>query len=291
MARLTAAVVAAAAAVAALAGCGGDEPDRGGEGPRPVADAGPIHVHGLGVNPRDGALFIATHTGLFRAAPGESRARRVGGRMQDTMGFTVVGPDHFLGSGHPDLREDLPPFLGLIASRDAGRTWQPVSLLGRADFHVLEARGRVVYGFGADYRTRRGRFLASSDGGRRWQERPVPEPLVSLALDPRDPRRLVAAGERGLHASADGGRRWRSLPGVPGLLTWPAPERLYRARADGVIDVSGDGGRSWRSAGQAGGEIAALDAPGAAELYVALHDGTVKRSTDGGRSWTVRSRP
>jgi hypothetical protein len=26
-------------------------------------------------------------------------------RFQDSMGFTVVGPDYFLGSGHPDFRD------------------------------------------------------------------------------------------------------------------------------------------------------------------------------------------
>jgi hypothetical protein len=30
----------------------------------PAADPGPVHVHGLGINPADEALFIATHTGL-----------------------------------------------------------------------------------------------------------------------------------------------------------------------------------------------------------------------------------
>src|SRR5687768_15629237 len=69
-------------------------------GPK-TGDPGPIHVHGLGINPKDGALFVATHTGLFRAGAGESRASRVADRFQDTMGFTVVGPDRFLGSGHP----------------------------------------------------------------------------------------------------------------------------------------------------------------------------------------------
>jgi hypothetical protein len=54
------------------------------------AGPGPVHVHGLGVNPSDGALFIATHTGLFRAADGDGTAVRVGGSFQDTMGFTVV---------------------------------------------------------------------------------------------------------------------------------------------------------------------------------------------------------
>ena len=128
-ARCCRVALAALAIVASLAGCGGaDGDDDGptGEADVPVADPGPVHVHGLGVNPADGALFIATHTGLFRAEPGERRAVRVGDRFQDTMGFTVTGPDRFLGSGHPDGREDLPPFLGLIRSTDAGRTWQPV---------------------------------------------------------------------------------------------------------------------------------------------------------------------
>jgi len=140
----------------ALAGCGdrGTDPDVRGQ-----SDPGPVHVHGLGVNPADGALFIATHTGLFRAASGERTARRVAGRYQDTMGFTVAGPDRFLGSGHPDLREKLPPFLGLIESRDAGESWQARSLRGRADFHVLEASGQRVYGYGSDWETRRPQFL------------------------------------------------------------------------------------------------------------------------------------
>ena len=61
-------------------------------------------MHGLGIDPADGALFIATHTGLYRVAPGSDKARRVGSGFRDTMGFTVVGPNRFLQSGHPDLR-------------------------------------------------------------------------------------------------------------------------------------------------------------------------------------------
>ena len=130
--------------------CGGDTDEAADRGPV-IEDPGPVHVHGLGVNPADGALYVATHTGLFRAARGERRAKRVADRYQDTMGFTVTGPDRFLGSGHPDGREDLPPFLGLIQSSDAGRTWEPVSLLGKRDFHVLEAAGERIYGYGSAF--------------------------------------------------------------------------------------------------------------------------------------------
>lgn len=271
--------------------CGDDEENgSAGESAPAVSDAGPIHVHALGINPADGALFVATHTGLFRAPPGEMRARRVADRFQDTMGFTVTGPDRFLGSGHPDGREGLPPFLGLIRSTDAGRTWQPISLLGERDFHVLEAAGPRVYGYGSDFESRQAGLLVSDDGGRSWEERTSPEPLLALAIQPGDPERVVASGENGLHASTDTGRGWRALGNTPGMLAWPVPDKLFLVRFDGSVARSSDAGRSWTSVGEVDGQPAAFESADG-ELYVALHDGTVLRSGDEGGSWQVRSRP
>lgn len=278
--------------LAAFAGCGGGA--RAGSG-EPAAsasgDPGPIHVHGLGVDPADGALFVATHTGLFRVAPGASRAQRVGGRYQDTMGFAVVGPGRFLGSGHPDLQEKLPPFLGLIESRDAGRSWRPVSLLGDVDFHVLEAGGRHIYGYGSDFRSRTPRFLRSTNGGRRWERLEAPEPLIALAIDPGDPRSLVASGERRVHRSRDGGRSWSAVAApAAGLLTWNAAG-VFLVGGDGRV-WRGSGPRGpWRAGGSIGGQPAALDEGRGRELLAALHDGTIKRSTDDGARWSIRSAP
>jgi hypothetical protein len=277
----------AAAVVAvgvALAGCGEQKP----AGPL-INDPGPNHVHGLGINPDDGALLVATHTGLFRAPPGRAKAVRVGNRYQDTMGFTVVGPDHFLGSGHPDGRDRLPPFLGLIESRDGGKSWTPISRLGRSDFHVLEAAGSRVYGFGSDFQTRKPQFLVSSDGGQSWDERRVPEPLISLAVHPRDRDRLIASGESGLYESRDGGRHWRPTASVAGLVAWRSPTELLMITGAGSVKRSADGAR-WRTVGAVGGQPAAFESEPDG-LYVALHDGTIKRSTDAGHAWSVRSRP
>lgn len=256
-----------------------------------ATDSGPVHVHGLGVNPADGALFVATHTGLFRSGPGEPTSVRVGDSHQDTMGFAVVGEDRFLGSGHPDFRTDLPPLLGLIESTDRGRSWEPISLLGEADFHVLRSAGEVVYGYDAS----NDRLLVSSDAGRTWTERKRPAPLLDLAADPDDSRHVIASGasdlSQGLYESGDGGRSWRRIGSQVGWLAWPARDRLFVVDGAGRVLRSSDEGKRFKRRGTIGGQPAALLGEGPDELFVALHDGTVKRSTDGGVSWAVRSRP
>jgi hypothetical protein len=279
-----------AIAVAALivVGCGDDQ-----EAPRPATngDPGPVHVHGVGVDPADGALMIATHTGLFRAPGGSEHARRVGDRWQDTMGFTIVGPRRYLGSGHPDLRDDLPPFLGLIESHDGGRTWRAVSLQGKVDFHVLEASGTRIYGHGSDWSTRRAVFMVSHDEGRSWRTLSTPEPLQSLAIDPSDPDQVIASGKRKVYMSVNGGLEWSetSAP-TTGLLAWTRAG-IYLAAADGRVLVSARGARTWRVVSDVGEEPAAFDSALDNELLIAQHDGTIKRSDHGGTTWTIRSRP
>jgi photosystem II stability/assembly factor-like uncharacterized protein len=258
-------------------------------------DPGPVHVHGLGVNPADGALFIATHTGLYSVGEGERKAKRVGDRYQDTMGFSVVGANRFLGSGHPDFNEareeDLPSRLGLIESTDSGESWEPISLLGKADFHVLRSAGERVYGYDASNE----RLLASADRGRTWDELDKPGAIVDLAVAPLTPERLIVASvggfEEGLFESRDDGQSWRQVAEAVGLLAWPASDRLYLVAEGGQVFRSPDGGRQLDYRGEIGGQPAALVAEGAGELYVALHDGTIKRSSDGGATWAVRSTP
>ncbi len=101
--------------------------------PNQDGDPGVSHVHGLGLNPADGALIVATHHGAFRIPPGGDEADRIGDSFQDTMGFTVAGRNRFLGSGHPDVKgmqAGQPARLGLIESADGGATWSALSLSG-----------------------------------------------------------------------------------------------------------------------------------------------------------------
>ena len=256
-----------------------DDGDRAG-----VTDPGLVHVHGLGINPADRALYIATHTGLWRLPRGAREPERVGESRQDTMGFTIVAPDHFLGSGHPDnVRE--PPLLGLIESKSRGRDWDPVSLLGEADFHVLRAVGNLVYG----YDVTNARLMVSTDGGRAWTER-RPPPLVDLAPNPANPTQVIASTEQGLLVSRDSGERWSRLGDGIGLLAWPASKALYLVDGAGAVLRSSDRGRRWTRMGQIGGQPAALIAATQDELYAAVHQGGIVRSRDRGRTWQAMTR-
>ena len=292
--RLPAPLVLALLAIV-VAGCGGSddatvsgsEPSGAAAPEQPASDDGLQHIHGLGVSAK--TLFIATHTGLWVAPEGQTKARRVGSSKQDIMGFSVLSKGRFIGSGHPDPSQSLPPNLGLIESRDGGRSWKSISLEGEADFHTLESAGTRVYGFDGT----QSRLMVSSDGGQSWDQRTPPAAIFSLAIDPVTKDRIVTSTERGLVISNDAGKQFRPLAPreqLAGLLAWPAKARLFLADGSGQVRRSRDGGSKWQPVGSIGGQPTSFIAH-RADLYAALADGTVKRSTDGGRSWTVRATP
>jgi len=258
--------------------------------PLPPVDfeAGVVHVHGLGVDPGDGTLFAATHSGLFRI-PEEGPAVRVANREQDTMGFAITGPRQFIASGHPDRREDdvRPPLLGLIESGDAGESWERLSLHGAADFHALQAAHGKVYG----YDSTSGTFMVSAD--RRTWDRRARLVIGSFAVSPTDPEVLLATTQRGLTRSQDGGRTFDAEPSEPraALLAWPAALSLYVVDVDGTVRHSGDGGRTWARRGAVGATPEAMTVSvrsGGEQVYIATVEGEILLSTDGGKTFATR---
>ena len=299
--RKPVAVSAAVAAALLLTGCSAAASDNEATGvwhaasthpteplPPVEVETGVVHVHGLGVDPADGVLYAATHTGLFRI-PEQGSAARVANRAQDTMGFSVVGPGRFIGSGHPDFREDdvRPPLLGLVESDDAGQTWQRLSLHGQADFHALAAAHGQVYGYDSTSST----FMVTADR-QEWDPRSR-LPLRDFAVDPADPDGIVATTEQGPVASSDGGRTWAPLEGAPALvvLAWTARAGLLGVAVHGTVHRSSDSGRTWAHAGSTGGRPEAVtvdDRAGTVSLYVAVEGKGIVVSEDGGRTFAVR---
>ena len=243
------------------------------------------HVHGLGVDPADGALYAATHFGLFRLPADGSGGTRVADRYQDTMGSTFVGPGTVLGSGHPDAREDHPPRLGLIESTDAGERWRPLSLRGEADSHALHAAHGSVYGYEAGS----GQSMVSSDR-QRWETRSE-LPMRDSAVSPDDPAAVLATTEQGLARSTDGGRHLAGGRGTTAGRPELGAPTAYGVGPDGTDQHSADGGAGWTARGTAGGppEAVAVDSTAGEEVLDARVSGRgILQSTDGGRSSTNR---
>lgn len=239
---------------------------------------GMVHVHGLGINPSDETLYVATHYGLFTVEVGQA-PQRVGQLVQDFMGFTVTGPDEFLASGHPDPADrQKPPHLGLIRSSDAGQTWQSLSLHGSADFHALEYRHGRVYG----HDSQSGTVMVSLDG-QSWQQR-AKIAAFDLAVSPTDANEILATTRQGLLRSTDGAMRFVAVGGAPALVlvSWPERGPLLGADLEGRLYTSTDNGHTWRPRHALNAKPQAILAAGDGRVYIATDTAIYISADDGG---------
>lgn len=260
-----------------LGACAGGSSGHGDE----ETEADLAHIHGLGINPADGKLYAASHHGVFLVT-GKGDPKQIAGRTQDFMGFTVVGENHFLGSGHPGPDDgDQPPHLGLIESTDAAQTWKSVSLSGEVDFHAMEAKHGRVYGWDSQS----GQLMVSED--RKQWDRRTRIGLADIAVSPDDAEELLATTQDGPARSTDGGKSFATLKGAPTLvfIDWPSTNRLVGVDPGGAVHVSADGGKSWAKQGTVSGGPQAILAHGDSEVYVAT-DQAIYHSTDNGKSFT-----
>lgn len=266
--------------LALLSACSSDDSDSGSHSDSHGGSSAEMeHIHGIGVDPEDGAVYAGTHYGLFRIADGS--ATRVADRVQDFMGFTVAGPEHFLASGHPGEGQDGPGSLGLIESNDAGQTWHDLSLSGEADFHSLEYRHGQVYGLNS----MTGQLLLSTDM-KSWQELSR-TPIADFTVSPTDPDILVATTEQGLARSADGGRTFQPVGSAPLMVFvgWAEDGTLAGVTPTGVVYTADTPTGEWTERGNLGGQPEALTVQSADEIYAAAN-GAVLVSTDGGRTFS-----
>ena len=260
-----------------LAACGGGSSDSGTAADASGSSEMLSHVHGLGVDPADGRVYVATHSGLYTVAKG-GKPKLVGDSRDDFMGFTVTGEKTFIASGHGAQGSDRPGNVGLIETKDAGRTWTSRSLSGEADFHSLDSVKGTVYGYEG------GRIRVSNDL-KSWDDRATLEAL-DLAVNPGGDKLLATTAE-GVATSTDGGRTFaKGAEPVQAFVSWPAEKSLFGIGTSGKLSSSADGGKTWKELTTVpGGQPQALTAVNADHILAATMTG-VYESRDGGKTFS-----
>jgi hypothetical protein len=261
------------------------------------------YVHGLGHDLRSGAVFAATHNGVWELptsalpssfgtgsliSPPDNVPLLVADRRQDTMGFLATDTGLLLGSGHPDPTDpSLPSNLGFITSGDGAQTWTAVSLAGETDFHDIDAvtlptGAQRVYGYDAT----QGTVLISDDSGATWAPGAALE-LRDLVADPVNPDQVYATTAAGLQISQDAARTFTPTTGTPALYLIDSSGTGYVGiDTAGAIWHAADTG-AWVQGGAIVGDAQALSFAGGTEPWMLVADDRgVLATRDFGTSWT-----
>jgi photosystem II stability/assembly factor-like uncharacterized protein len=271
---------AAAVLALALAACGSSGGANGGSTVKPGLPNTPDY-HSLLVDPTNSnKIVLGTHYGLYVSTDGGRHWRADKLQGDDAMNIArpegntiwVAGHNVFKkstdgGASWSDVRPSGLPSLdihgfavdprdsktlyaavagqGFFRSGNGGRSFSLVSAEVGGSVMALAATpdGRILAGD-----MQRG-LLVSRNGGKTWQ-RVVRASILGLAINPTDPKRILAS-TAGIALSTDGGRNWRlafNLPKGVGPVAWSQsePKLAYAVGLNRIFYRSVDGGETWR---------------------------------------------
>ena len=296
----------------------------GGGSWRNINDGLPnLNVGGLVMDPRNPkVLYAATgqhggfgggrmagHGGVYKTTDGGEHWTEV---LQRGDGFPITAI--VLAPSHPDLVYAAFGHGGRwFKSEDAGATWRDFGLQPDGAnvgipiaLAVDPANPLVVY-----LNSYIGGVFKTSDGGKTWHvcsKGYTGSQMADIAIDPRQPALIYAAGRIGIAKSEDGGRSWIYLAAAMGPENFTEAasvsvnpnnpqDILLASRGAGRVVRSTDGGKSWRRVFDAGrhGVVRFARSPSAANvIYAAGRTPPVfapatslglLRSADGGGHW------
>lgn len=241
--------------------------------------------------------------GIFKSTDGGATWRKLAGGLPGGTGriglavhakdpkivYAIVQSDEAGTSGIDDVRSRRG---GVFRSEDGGETWTRTSPLDPRPFYFSQIRvdpanDKRVYVLGFA-------LHVSDDGGRSFREdlfEKVHPDTHALAVDPRDPKRLLLGTDGGLYRSykagegwehlsrmaagefyrinVDGGTPYRICGGLQDNMNWVGPSRTQTK--DGIVNAD------WISMGGGDGFYCVFDARDPQVVYSESQAGSLQR--------------
>lgn len=274
----------------------------------------PMTVHALAFDPGDSeALYAGTPRGVFRSPDGGAHWSPTPGNLPTPVASVAIDPRRpaRLFAGADNRR--------LFVSDDGGQAWRrsdegilprrfdtlddPIAVLTIAPSDPSVLFMSASGGFFADGALR---IARSTDGGATWELLRGPGDVRELVVDPRDPKRVLAAVYQigGVFASDNLGGSWQRLflGRVQELVQAPSnPDVLYAGTLlfggpdPARVCRSVDGGVAWECTAVGFVTALAVDPRDASVVLAAVQSGDanhppivtrIERSLDGGVSWS-----
>lgn len=172
------------------------------------------HIHGLGFSSDGTQLYVPAHIGLIVFENNMWRIPEI--PAHDYMGYSAVDTG-FYSSGHPDLRTDFPPLLGLVKSEDEGHSIQSLAFGGESDFHLMSAGyySHTVYVINSEPNSGLSTGLYYTiDDGQVWEQsqaQGLGGSPSQLAVHPTLSETVAIATDTGLYLSGDHGNTFTRI--------------------------------------------------------------------------------
>lgn len=232
------------------------------------------HIHGVKVFGKK--ILMPTHEGLYRYNAANSM-KLVPGPIFDVMGLGIYKTTLY-ASGHPGAKSNFAEPVGLISSKDGGKSWKQISLRGQVDFHMLEVGKFDFYGVDSGS----GQLMHSGDKGKSWKKL-GPNKFSDIAPQSTKRGAAYALLDGALLQTVDGfattvaiksEMKWRSIEAVGSTLYGASGRDIYQ---------SIDGAVSWKKIASFSNEVSSISAN--SKLLVAIAGDTIFVSRDAGKSF------
>lgn len=262
------------------------------------------HLHGVAYA-EDQHIYIATHEGML-ATDGGKKWTMKGNYDFDFMGYNVMSDGTMISSGHPGKASNLPNPLGFMVSENNGKKWEPISMLGKVDFHILSSnfsKPEIIYGVNQmDSGSYKAGIYKSSNKGKDWEllkSTGLPQDLhtiYSIVSMPDDSNILLAGTDSGILKSEDGGITWAMFDQTRLITAFgvlPDTKELIGysiSNEEAGVMTSADFGKTWTNRGFDLGRDAVayfgVNPKDSKKIAISTFENSVFTTVDGGENWT-----